>query len=44
MKKNPGRKERRRLMNKNRNTAGKNRAKLHERYMKILAHKNKKED
>lgn len=44
MKKNPGRKERRNLMFANRRAAGKQRAKLNESYMKIMAHKNHKED
>ena len=39
MKKNPGRKERRNLMFANRREAGKQRAKLNERRMKIMAHK-----
>lgn len=43
MKKNPGRKERRRLMFNNRRAAGKQRAKLNESHMKIMAHKNHKE-
>lgn len=42
MKKNPGRKERRRLMFSNRRAAGKKTAKLHDRYMKSMAHKRKK--
>ena len=43
MKKNPGRKERRRLMFQNRRKAGKERAKLNESYMKMMARKNHKE-
>lgn len=39
MKKNPGRKERCNLMFANRREAGKQRAKLNERRMKIMAHK-----
>ena len=42
MKKNPGRKERRNLMFANRRAAGKQRAKLNESYMKIMAHKKAK--
>lgn len=42
MKKNPGRKERRRLMFQNRRAAGKQKAKLHDSYMKQLAHKRAK--
>ena len=43
MKKNPGRKERRRLMFQNRRAVGKQRAKLHDSYMKRMAQKNHKE-
>lgn len=39
MKKNPGRKERRNLMFANRREAGKQRAKLNEHRMKIMAYK-----
>lgn len=39
MKKNPGRKEYRNLMRAHRREAGKQRAKLNERRMKIMAHK-----
>lgn len=42
MKKNPGRKERRRLMFQNRRAAGKQKAKLHDSYMKQLAHRRAK--
>lgn len=44
MKKNPGRKERRRLMFSNRRSAGKQRAKLNNSHAKIMAHKKNKED
>lgn len=37
MKKNPGRKERRRLMFENRRAFGKKKAKLHDSYMKLKA-------
>lgn len=43
MKKNPERKERRRLMFQNRRAAGKQREKLHDSYMKRMAQKNRKE-
>lgn len=42
MKKNPGRKERRRLMFENRRAVGKQKAKLHSSYMKLMAHKGAK--
>ena len=42
MKKNPGRKERRRLMFQNRRAAGKQKAKLHDNYMKQMARKGAK--
>lgn len=42
MKKNPGRKERRRLMFQNRRAVGKQKAKLHDGYRKVMAQKKAK--